>query len=197
MISNVDNLAAHRTGGSVVAVRRMPARRLRRRHHHVARFRQRRVDDRIADHRGAHPVVGVIAAPVLLHQLDAERLDLVDVLGAGEPAVDGSDVAFGRARADLGAEEGADAGTRWGFRGQKIDAGLAAPVGVPLHGGLDQITHGLGVGCGVEKLARGGEGAGVMCLDAVGQACRAVGHFGLLEMGCQEQRLVSADISSA
>ncbi len=142
-------------------------------------------------------MVGVIAAPVLLHQFDAESLDLVDVLGAGKPAVDGADMAFGRARADLGAQQRTHAGTCGRFGGEQIDAGLAAPVGIALHGGLDQLAHFAGVGGRVEELARGGKRAGVVCLDAIGQAGGAVGHCGLSEMGWQDQRCVSADISSA
>ncbi len=102
---NVDDLATHGAGGPVEPVRGMAAHRLRRRHHDVAGLAESGVNHRIAGHRGAEPMIGVVAAEVALQQLDAERLKLVDVAGAGEPAIDRPDMALRRAGADLARQQ--------------------------------------------------------------------------------------------
>src|SRR5574338_601584 len=47
------------------------------------------------------PMVGIARMKRLLEQLHAQRLDLIDILRASEPAIDRADVALGGARADL------------------------------------------------------------------------------------------------
>ena len=96
--------AAH-AGRAVAAVAGMAAERLGHAHDHVARLGQRGVDGHVADHAGHQPVVGVAGPEHALEQLDAQRLDLVDVPRAGEPAVDRADMALGGARADLGGQQ--------------------------------------------------------------------------------------------
>jgi len=147
----------------------MAAGRLRRGHHHVARRGQRGVDHGIADHRGAEPVVGVAAAEMPLQQLDAQRLDLVDMASAGEPAVDPADMALRRPRADLRRQQRPypRAGRRLGR--QQVDAVLAAPLRVAADRLLHRLTHRCGVGAGVEHRPRRGQRLAVMHLDAVRQ----------------------------
>ena len=102
---DVDDVQAADAGRAVVAVARMAADRLRDRHHRVAGLGQRGVDGHVADHARDQPVLGVVGLEQPLEQLDAQRLDLVDVLRAREPAVDRADVALGGALADLGGEQ--------------------------------------------------------------------------------------------
>ena len=91
--------------GPSYAVGAVAADGLRDRHHRVARLGERGVDGHVADHARDEPVLGVVALEQPLEQLHAQRLDLVDVLRAREPAVHRADVTLGGALADLGGEQ--------------------------------------------------------------------------------------------
>jgi transcriptional regulator with XRE-family HTH domain len=69
---HVIDLQAARSRRSVLAVARMPAERLRRRHDHIARLRERVVDCHVAQHAAHEAVVGVVAAERHLQELDAQ-----------------------------------------------------------------------------------------------------------------------------
>ena len=165
---DIDDLAPHHAGGAVQAVGGVAAQRLGRRHDHVARGREGRVGHGVADHAGTHPVVGVAAAEIPLQQLDAECLDLVDVAGAGEPAVDPADMPFRGAGPDLGREQCPHARAGRGLGGEEVDALLPAPTGVACDGILHQLAHGGRVGTGIEKGAGFGQHRAVVDLDPVG-----------------------------
>jgi len=92
-------------GRAVVAIRGVPSDRLGERHDRVARPGQGGVHRHIAEHARDEAMLGVARPEEPLQQLDAERFDLVDVAGSGEPAVHRADVTFRRALADLGREE--------------------------------------------------------------------------------------------
>ena len=77
---DVDDVQAADAGRAVVAVGAVAADRLRDRHHRVAGLGQRGVDGHVADHARDQPVLGVVGLEQALEQLDAQRLDLVDVL---------------------------------------------------------------------------------------------------------------------
>ena len=87
------------------------------------------------------PVLGVARAEDALEQLDAQRLDLVDVARAREPAVDGTDMAFGRALADLRREQRAHGRADRRFGREQIDALAAAPALVARNSGDDLLLH--------------------------------------------------------
>ncbi len=130
---NVDDLEPAGAGRADRPVGAVPAERLGHAHDDVARLRQRRIGHRIADHAGAHAVVGITAAEVLLQKLDRQRLHLVDMPRAGEPAVDRADMTLGGAGADLGCQQGSHPRARRCLRRQEIDALLAPPPPVALH----------------------------------------------------------------
>ena len=175
---HVDDLEAARARGPIRPVAGMAADRLGDRHDHVARLRQRLIDHGVADHRGAHAVVGVVRLEQLLQQFDAERLQLVDMPGAGEPAVDRADMALGGAGADLAGEQRPDRGTGRGLRRQEVDAVAAAPLGVARHGRHHLAAHGLEGLAGREHVAGPGKRPGIVRLDGVGGV--VLGHGGLL-----------------
>ena len=131
---HIENLQAARPGRAVGAVAGVPAEGLRRRHDHVTGLGQRVIDRHVAEHAAHQAMVGVIAAEGGFEQLDAQGFDLVDVLGAGKPAVDASDVSFGCPRSNFGREQGAHhrAGRRFGR--QQIDTAFTAPFFVPFDG---------------------------------------------------------------
>ena len=141
--------------GPSVAVAGVPAERLRRRHDHVTGLGQRVIDRHVAEHAAHQAMVGVIAAEGGFEQLDAQGFDLVDVLGAGKPAVDAPNVPFGCPRPNLGREQGAHhrAGRRFGR--QQIETAFAAPFFVPFDGiddglrphpgGLARVHNGPGI----------------------------------------------------
>ncbi len=134
----------------------MPAERLGDAHDHVARLGEGGIHGEIADHARHQAVVGIAGAQGALEQLDAEGFDLVDVLGAGEPAVDLADVPFGRARADLGRQQRAHRGAGGRFGREQVDALFAPPPLIALdrgnHGvlhllaGTARVKHGRGAG---------------------------------------------------
>ncbi len=112
-------------------------------------------------------MVRVVAPEIAFQQLDAERLELVDVARAGEPAIDRADMPLGGAGPDLAREQRPHRRAGRGFRRQQIDALLAAPACVALDGGLDRLPHGARVGAGVEHGASRRERFGIVRLDPV------------------------------
>src|SRR5262249_54060149 len=124
-------------------------------------------DDGVADHAGAHPVIGVAAAEILLQQFDAERLDLVDVFRASEPSIDRADMALRRASAYLGREKCTNAGAGRRFGCQQVDALLTAPAGVAADGGNDLTAHGFRIFGRIDERARLGQRILVMDLEGI------------------------------
>jgi hypothetical protein len=112
-----------------------------------------------------------------LQQLDAQRLDLVDMAGAGEPAVDPADMALRRAGADLGRQQRPHAGAGRGLGRQQVDAVLAAPLRVAPDRGLDRLAHRRRIGAGIEHGPGRRQRFPVMHLDAVRQIRRIHGRL--------------------
>src|SRR6266516_79395 len=112
-----------------------------------------------------------------------QRLDLVDVARAREPAVDGTDVAFRRALADLGREEPLHGRRDERLRGEQVDALTAAPPLVPLDRRDHLLLHLRRRRAGVEELARLRQ-----CLRVVDFRGRGDGHLRLLSERLIDER---------
>ena len=96
-IGHIHDLQPAHARRAIDAVARVSAERLGDAHDHVARLGEGGIDREIADHAGDQAVVGIAGAKGLLEQFHAQGFDLVDVLRAGEPAIDLADVPFGSA----------------------------------------------------------------------------------------------------
>ena len=141
---NVHDVQAPQPRRPVEPVAGVPSVRLGHGHDGVPRPGQGLIDGQVAEHAAHQPVVGVAAAEGALEQLGAQRLDLVDELGPGKPAVHPADVAFGRPRADLRGQQPPHRGAGGGFGRQQVDAALAAPFLVFADRRQYQLRHLLG-----------------------------------------------------
>src|SRR5262249_5757472 len=81
--------------------------------------------------------------------------------------IDRSDMTLGRAGADLGRQQGANAGAGRRLGRQQVDALLAAPAGIASDGRDDLAAHGFGVLGGVQQGAGLGERVLVMDLEGI------------------------------
>jgi hypothetical protein len=102
-------------------------------------------------------VIGVAGAKDPLQQFDAEGLDFINVLGAGEPAVGRSDVALGRALPDLRRQQVAHGRAHRRLGCQQVQAFVAPPPGVAGHGVDDGLLHVTRTGGAVEQIAGPGQ----------------------------------------
>jgi hypothetical protein len=157
----VDQQAAHACR-TVLPVAGVSTERLRDTHDDVARFSQRRIDRHVPNHARHQPVVGIPGAEHALQQLDAERLDFIDVLRPGKPAVRRPDVSFRRPLPDLGGEQLAHHRAHRRLGSQKVQALFASPPRIALHCGNHFPLHRGRVAGPVEKVARPLQDAGVV-----------------------------------
>ncbi len=169
-VNDLQPAHACRAVGPVAGV---AAERLSDAHDDVARLGQRGVDGQIADHARHQTMVGIAGAESLFQQFHAQRLDLVDVGRAGEPAVDAADVAFGRPCACFRRQQRPHGRAGRCFGGQQVDALLAAPALIAPDGGDDGLLHLAAVAAGVEDGPRVSQDGGVVDFDWFG---RIFGH---------------------
>ena len=138
-------------------------------HDDVARLRERGVDGEIADHARHEAMLRVAGREGLLQELDAERLNLIDVARPGEPAVERPDVALGGPRPDLRREKGPHGRAGRGLGGQQVDAAPAPPLLVARNRVEDGLLDLLWGGAGLDHAAGPGQDLGIVNL--AGLAC--------------------------
>src|SRR6266700_3150521 len=113
-------------------------------------------------------MVSVPRTKDLFQQFDAQGFDLVDVLGAGEPAVHRADVPLGGADAHFGGEECSDRWARGRFWGKQVQTLPAAPCLIPCHCCQHRLLHLLGRATGVQDGPGIGEDVRVMHFKLLG-----------------------------